>query len=200
MREIVRLVGVLTVICVVCAALLAAVYGKTREPISQAAEAKRAAAARQVLPAGAPEPRQVVVAGVTNFASIGADGKLVATAVEGRSDKGYGGAIVLMVGISAEGKVIDFDVLEAHETPGLGTKIASDGFRAGIRGREIGANWTVKKDGGEVDAVTAATISSRAALDAIRAAIVSHQAIVAALAGGKAVVAPSAAAQGSAAP
>ena len=175
MKEMFRLVGVLTLICLCCSALLAAVYEKTRDPIAAAAAARRQAAARDVLPADAPTPRLIGFGGVTNYAAFDAGGSLIATAVEGRSTKGYGGDVVLMVGISAEGQVLDFQVIDAKETPGLGTRIGSPAFKKGIRGRAMDANWTVKKDGGEVDAVTAATISSRAALDAIRQAIAWHR-------------------------
>lgn len=186
MRELVRLVGVLTLICAVCSALLAAVYEKTRGPIAAAAAAKRIDAARKVLPAAAVELREVGVGAATNFAAFDAAGRLVATAVQGRSANGYGGTIDLMVGISQAGQVLDFRVLSAKETPGLGTKIAAPKFKRGIQGRALGANWTVRKDGGEVDGVTAATISSRAALEAIRDAIAAHKSLLARLEDGAA--------------
>jgi electron transport complex protein RnfG len=121
----------------------------------------------------------VAVGAITNIAAFDAAGQFVATAVEGRSRNGYGGEIVMMVGITAAGKVLDFKILSAKETPGLGTKIATPGFRSRIQGRALDANWMVRKDGGEIDGVTAATISSRAALEAIRAAIAAHQALTA---------------------
>lgn len=186
MKEIAKLIGVLTLICVACSALLAAVYEKTRAPIEAAAGARRLEAARAViqLPPEAPAPQPAVIGGVTNNDVFVAwqDGRVVATAIEGRSPNGYGGDIELMVGISAvSNTVIDYRVLQASETPGLGTKIAAPLFMNGIRGRPLDAKWKVRKDGGDVDAITAATISSRAACEAIRAAIDRHRDVLAAL-------------------
>lgn len=174
----VRLVFVLTVICAVSSAMLAAVYSLTKEPIAAALEARTKAAAANVLPAGSPAPEKLewVHEGKTNtFYVSKQDGKLVAIAVEGRSRNGYGGEIVLMVGMSAEGKLVSYEVLKATETPGLGTKIAGDAFKRPIKGRPLESPWTVKKDGGPIDAVTAATISSRAAMECIRDAIRKRQ-------------------------
>ena len=182
MKEMLRLVAILTLICAFCAALLATVFNKTEGPIAAAKRAKRLNAARAVLPTNAPAPQTVEApAGVTNFASF-ADGALVATAVEGRSTHGYGGDMVVMAGLAADGRLLDYRLLEQHETPGLGTKVEGDAFKSPLLGRPIAGNWTVRKDGGEVDAVTGATISSRALLEALRDAFTRHQAIAASLA------------------
>jgi electron transport complex protein RnfG len=165
-----RLIFVLTVICAVSSALLAAVFKLTEAPIAAALEARTKAAAASVMPAGLPPPEKIEQGGNTFFVSK-QDGKVAAVAVEGRSKNGYGGDVVLMVGMSADGKLINYEVLSATETPGLGTKIASSVFKNPLKGRALEGAWKVKKDGGEVDAVTAATISSRAALDCIRDAI-----------------------------
>ena len=100
---------------------------------------------------------------------------------------GYGGEIVLMVGLGADGRLVNYQKLVASETPGLGTKMESDAFRKPLLGRPLNGDWRVKKDGGEVDAITAATISSRAALECIRDAIAKYQKAADAL---KADVAP----------
>ena len=158
--------------------MLAAVYQLTQEPIAQALQARTISAASKVMPAGLPMPEkmELVENGVTNtFFVVKQEGKLVAVATEGRSKNGYGGDVVLMVGMSADGKLINYEILTATETPGLGTKIAADLFKAPLKGRSLSASWMVKKDGGQVDAVTAATISSRAALDCIRDAIAKRQ-------------------------
>lgn len=170
MKEMIRLVLVLTVICAVSSALLAAVYGKTKGPIAASQEQRIVRAAAKVMPAGLPMPRKVEVQGATFFVAK-QDDKVVAVATEGRSKNGYGGDVVLMVGMSAEGKLVGYEVIQATETPGLGTKISADSFRKPLLGKSIESPWIVKKDGGEVDAITAATISSRAALECIRDAI-----------------------------
>jgi electron transport complex protein RnfG len=171
MREIIKLVFILTFICAVCVALLAGVNSVTQAPIAVSKTEKENAAVRKVLPADAPAPEKRTVGEAVHFVSLDAYGNLVAAAVKGRSANGYGGDITLMVGFAADGTLLNFAVLEAQETPGLGSKIDSPGFRAGICGRPAGTKWFVKKDAGEVDAITAATISSRAALEAIRDAV-----------------------------
>jgi electron transport complex protein RnfG len=86
----------------------------------------------------------------------------------------FGGGLTIMVGISTDGEVLGYSVLETHETPGLGAK-AAQWFQKGGKGDIIGRNLneeelTVSKDGGNVDAITASTITSRAFLRAVNAA------------------------------
>ena len=175
MKAYLRLVFLLTVICLVCTALLAAVHTLTREPIEQARLAREQAAIRKVLPPGVTNFSAIAVGGITNVVALDGAGQLAAAAIKGHSDKGYGGGIELLVGFEADGRLHNFEVLQAAETPGLGARIASDDFKAGIRGRPAGTRWAVRKDGGEIDAITAATISSRAALEAIRDASAQFQ-------------------------
>ena len=94
------------------------------------------------------------------------------TAIKITDPKGFGGALTVMVGLAPDGKILGYKVLESSETPGLGAK-AQDWFQKGQKGDIIGktaGNLTVSKDGGEVDAITASTITSRAFLRCINAA------------------------------
>jgi electron transport complex protein RnfG len=180
MKEIIRLVLVLTLICSVSSALLAAVYGKTKDPIAAALERRTASSAAKVMPPGLAAPEKRVVDGVRFFVAK-REGKLAAVAVEGRSRNGYGGDVALMVGLGADGKLVNYEVVQASETPGLGTKMTSSAFKAPLLGKSLTSPWKVKKDGGEVDAITAATISSRAALECIRDAVAKYEKAAAAL-------------------
>ena len=173
MKDTIKLILVLTIICAVSSALLAAVYSKTKAPIAAALAVRTANAARAVMPAGLPAPEMKVLDGVAYFVAK-KEGRFAAVAVEGRSKNGYGGEVVLMVGLGADGKLVNFKVVAANETPGLGTKMSSDTFRRPLLGKPLDGPWKVKKDGGDVDAITAATISSRAALDCIRDAIAKY--------------------------
>ena len=173
MKEAVKLILVLTIICAVSSALLAAVYGKTKDPIAKTLELRTANAAAKVMPEGVATPERREVGGVTFFVAKKGD-EIASVALEGRSKNGYGGEIVLMVGLGADGTLVNYQKLVANETPGLGTKMDSDGFRKPLLGRSIKADWRVKKDGGDVDAITAATISSRAVLECIRDAIAKY--------------------------
>ena len=96
--------------------------------------------------------------------------KLVGYAVESMTKDGFGGVIRMMVGFTADGKINNVNVLEQAETPGLGTKMCDDGnpLLSSIQGRNSWeVEFKVKKDGGELDALTAATISSRAYYNAV---------------------------------
>ena len=94
------------------------------------------------------------------------------------SPKGFGGLINTMVGINTDGKVVNYKILSLSETPGLGSKLTSDKFSEGMKKLLTNNNspvFKVKKDGGDVDAVTAATISSRAFCSGITEAQESFQ-------------------------
>lgn len=172
MGEIVKLTVKLTLICAICAGLLSLVSVKTQKTRDGIAEQKRREAARAVLPSSADAPVPVTLPdGQAVFAMRDATtGELSGIAMECSSPHGYGGEIRLMVGFTADGEVIDFKVLSASETPGLGAKIAAEPFRRGIRGLNVSSNWHVRKDGGDIDAITSATISSRAVCEAIASA------------------------------
>ena len=94
------------------------------------------------------------------------------TAIKITDPKGFGGALTVMVGLTQDGTILGYKVLESSETPGLGAK-AQDWFQKGQKGDVIGkqaGNLTVSKDGGKVDAITASTITSRAFLRCINEA------------------------------
>ncbi|MEG1616559.1 MAG: RnfABCDGE type electron transport complex subunit G [Bacteroidales bacterium] len=97
------------------------------------------------------------------------NGEMVGAAVEAQTKKGFGGPISIMVGFDKDGNIKDYTVLSHAETPGLGSKMPEWFHTKGnIIGKNPASNkLTVSKDGGEIDAITAATISSRAFLDAV---------------------------------
>lgn len=103
------------------------------------------------------------------------NGKLVGIAVESFSKKGFSGEIKVIVGIDTQGKLVNYSVLQHAETPGLGSKM-EEWFRTNKNKQDIigtdlsSKTLKISKDGGDVDAITAATISSRAFLDAINRA------------------------------
>ena len=93
--------------------------------------------------------------------------------MEALSKSGFGGAIRVMVGFSTDGTILNVNVLEQKETPGLGTKMCDEGnvLLMSIKDKNPAQmQFSVKKDGGELDALTAATISSRAYYDAVKCA------------------------------
>ena len=98
------------------------------------------------------------------------DGEVVGYAIETASKSGFSGMIKLMVGFDTAGTILNVNVLEQSETPGLGANMAKEGntLLVSVKGKSAPRfNFKVKKDGGEVDALTAATISSRAYAEAV---------------------------------
>jgi electron transport complex protein RnfG len=97
--------------------------------------------------------------------------EFVGAALVGTTDKGFSGLVRIMIGFKPSGEIENVVVLEQKETPGLGTKMKEEKFIQQFRGININTfNLKVKKDGGDVDALTGATISSRAFCDATQMA------------------------------
>ena len=97
--------------------------------------------------------------------------KFVGAAVVGFSKKGFSGLVKIMVGFHPDGTINNVAVLEQKETPGLGTKIKDERFLQQYRNINVATfNIKVKKDGGEIDALTGATITTRAFSEAVQMA------------------------------
>ena len=163
----------LVIICVVAAGALAGVYLLTLATINAQKTAKQQAAVLAVLPEGAVIDEIEEIDGMTVYNAM-KDGVYAGAAVQTEAN-GFGGPQKIMVGFDADGKIVNYEVLEHQETPGLGDKIV-DWFKnadkpgQNIIGRQATGQFIVSKDGGDVDAITAATISSRAFLKAINQA------------------------------
>jgi electron transport complex protein RnfG len=165
----------LTLIAGVAALCLGSVYTITKEPIAQAQKAKQEAAIKAVLPEfdNIETETQTIDGGEIILNKASKNGEFVGTAVETFTNKGFGGSIKLMVGLLPDGTIYDISVLSHTETPGLGDKmdIKKSDFPTQFKGKNPTTfNLSVKKDGGDVDAITAATISSRAYCDAVQRA------------------------------
>jgi electron transport complex protein RnfG len=171
-NTLLNMILVLGSISLVASAGVGYVYKITEEPIAAAAAAAKTAALGEVLPPfDTVEPAQLELDGIpvtVHTATQG--GETVGYAVETATQKGFSGEFRLMVGFTPDGKVRGVKVLEHKETPGLGDKMAGDGnpLFASFEGRSPAEmKLAVKKDGGDVDALTAATITSRAYVDAV---------------------------------
>lgn len=168
----------LTLISFCASAFLAGGYVLTKEPIEKALQEKKNAAIKEVLPKGDIEIGKAVGVRLDGYEDAFVvypakkGGNFIGCAIETYDNNGYGGKVRSMVGLDAEGRVINYSVLEANETPGLGAKV-SDWFKTkgDIRGKDPASeDFKVKKDGGEIDAITAATITSRAFLSSVKSA------------------------------
>ena len=92
----------------------------------------------------------------------------VGYALETYTDKGFSGHFTVMVGFNTKGEIVNTNVLEHKETPGLGSKMTDDKFKSQFNGKDPEKfKLMVKKDQGDVDAITASTITSRAFCDAL---------------------------------
>lgn len=169
-------------ICLVCSALLAGVYALTAEPIAAAAAAKNEAAIKEVLPETAvtiEEVRTVDMDGQKYEYNLAYDeqGNTVGCAIN-VAPVGFGGPIAIKVGFDANGVIWNTKVLSQAETPGLGAKCTEASFSDQFKGFDPSQkNLSVKKDGGDVDAITASTITSRAYADGLATAAKVFQAI-----------------------
>jgi electron transport complex protein RnfG len=162
----------LVLISVCMSAALAFVYIKTKGPIEQAARQKETDAIKTVLPPFDSDPLsdQTKIGNVVIYTAKKQD-KIAGYAVKSSTEKGFGGHIELMTGFLPDGSINDIAVLEHKETPGLGTKMTDQKFKSQFIGKNPASfKLMVKKDNGEVDAITAATISSRAYCDALQKA------------------------------
>lgn len=178
MKESIRMLAVLTALTLVSAALLATVHHWTAGPIEAAAQREKLEALRRVLPACDND----LLADALRFGPEGSSrtvyvarhlGQVVGFALEAESD-GYGGPLRVAVGLTPEGEVHGVIVIQAdRETPGLGSRVREAAFLGafrGLRSQEARAA-SLTQDGGRVEAVTGATISSRGVARAVRASL-----------------------------
>jgi len=173
----INMVLTLFMVSAVAALALGAVYTVTKEPIALAKKKKLEAAIKTVLPDFDTLQAEKIALGDGQdsliFYTASKDKKIIGTAIKTYTMDGFSGKIELMVGFLQDGTINNTAVVAHKETPGLGDKmdIKKSDFPVQFMGKNP-ANFKLKvsKDGGEVDAITAATISSRAFCDAVERA------------------------------
>ena len=173
-----NMVLVLLVVTLVSATILGFVYDLTKDAIDLAKMKAQSEAIEKVLPAfdDLGDALKIAIANPGDSLEVFPalqNGALVGVAVKSFTNKGFSGFISVMVGIDKAGSIYGYEVLEHAETPGLGSKMDS-WFRETEKPGQciIGKNpesykFEVTKDGGDIDAITASTISSRAFLGAL---------------------------------
>lgn len=168
----------LVVITLVTSTILGYAYELTKGPIAAAKLAKKIHAIDQVVPEYDNHPvdemYKLPIPGEKDSLEVypaNKGGKAVGYAIRSYSHKGYGGDVWLMVGLSPDGSIHNIVVLDHKETPGLGSKMSNPKFKDQFNGKNPdNFSLKVKKDGGDVDALTGATISSRAFSGAVHLA------------------------------
>ncbi len=169
------MVATLFVVTLVAAGLLGSVFALTKEPIRLAELKKKNEAIQVVVPGFDNEPSQEVericMDGDSLYLYTARQGdEILGTAVETFTNTGFSGQFKLMVGFAPDGSIIDIAVIKHAETPGLGDKMekGKSDFSVQFMGKHPDSfNLAVKKDRGDVDAITASTITSRAYCEAV---------------------------------
>ena len=162
------------VITIVSGGVLGFIYGLTKPAIDQVEANKNIAAINEVLKTDVAIARTEahVIEDLTYNLAFDADDNFIGAAVKTYSNNGFGGKVELMVGILNNGYINKVSVLSQAETPGLGANMVNEKFKGQFSNKNPKEFiLKVKKDGGDVDAITAATISSRAVSEAIQKAV-----------------------------
>lgn len=171
---------VLTLIAIVAGAALAYVNSLTEGPIKAIAKANEAAAIKAVLCADDVSVKDTKTIGEGDAAAtVYLTDKGAAVKTSDPGNRSFGGGLVIMVGLDNEFHVLGYSILASNETPGLGAK-AGEWFQKDGKGCIIGktaGGLMVSKDGGEIDAITASTITSRAFLNAVNNAQAAFMAV-----------------------
>lgn len=171
----IKLIFVMLVITIFCATILAVVYKITKNPIEDAKYSAELKAIKSVI--------------VTDFNNnpyaerfsldhnrielypARQDNIVTSIAIKTYTDNGFGGTIEIIAGFLMDGTITGYEIISHQETPGLGTKAWEGKFHDSILGRNVAKNdFNITQDGGDIDAVTGATISSRAVVEAIKRA------------------------------
>lgn len=183
MSQFYRLVITLTLIAAGAGLVLSLVESATREPIAVQRKIQQLKALTAVLPEFDNSPNDDYVALEIGrdkqdqplkrtFFRARKEGQLVGVAFAVVAADGYSGPIEIMVGVDSQGQVVAIEIVAQSETPGLGSKITNSLFKDQFRKRDLAnTDWRVKKDGGEIDQITGATISARVTAVAIRSGL-----------------------------
>ncbi len=171
MKSIINMSLRLTLICAIAALALANVAEVTRGPIAASEARAQREAVEAVLPSFAClaiDTLQTKTDDPVLYFSGVDDSGPTGTAFKSTSGLGYSGEIEIILGVNPAGEISGVRILRHAETPGLGANYAAPSMLDQFyKGRLISDNWKLTKDGGEVDAVTGATVTGRAIADAI---------------------------------
>jgi electron transport complex protein RnfG len=183
-REQWLMILALFLVATICTVLLGMVDEVTQEPIAKAEQDTLYAALAEVLPAHSNDPIHDVLhisdadAGpMTLYLARDGDGKVTGAAFEVVAPDGYSGNIFILLGVDRDGSVHAIRVTSHHETPGLGDGIVKNHkWVNSFSGRNLqNTHWAVKKDGGDFDQFTGATISPRAVVKAVKRGLEFYQ-------------------------
>jgi Na+-translocating ferredoxin:NAD+ oxidoreductase subunit G len=174
MKETLKLIVTLTIISCISGLILSYVNGKTKDKIALIKSEAKVAAINMVLPNHDNDPLKdayIPKGSESNmvFYIARERGKFVGAAFESSTMSGFSGYIGVMVGVNSDNEIFAIQIISQNETPGLGAKTTLPSFLDQFKDMVIPADSTVKvkKDGGQIQQITGATISSRAVAEAI---------------------------------
>ena len=170
---LINMLVALLVIAAVSGGVLGLVYGVTKDTIAEVELNKTKRAIDSVLVTDKPIAKyeERVIDNLTYNLAYDDQNQFIGAAIKTFSNAGFNGKVELMVGILADGTLNKVSVLSQNETPGLGANMDKPKFKDQFKGKNPASyKLFVKKDQGDVDAITAATISSRAFTEALRLA------------------------------
>jgi electron transport complex protein RnfG len=187
MRSTIHLIAALAVACVGSALALSVLHGLTEEPMEEQKRLAIMRAIQEVLPTFDNDPAQETKTIILEDDEVGAEDTLtvylgtledhISGVAFQTYGEGYGGFIYIMMGIDLEGHISGVKILEHQETPGLGARIEEPSFTDQFKNKSldnsvlVNGNLAVKKDGGDLDALTGATISPRGVAQAASAGL-----------------------------
>jgi len=168
----IKMVIVLTVITLISALILSTVYSGTKDKIAEEYRKDFLKGLKIVLPGFDNEPDLDFKDMEGKKIYIGRKGgEVFGYAVRSVSPKGYSGDIAVLVGVDTHGKILGIEILHHAETPGLGNRIEDKSWKDTFIGLGKDSNIAVKKDGGDIDELSGATISPRAVCEAVNSAL-----------------------------
>ncbi|MBS4031068.1 MAG: FMN-binding protein [Clostridiales bacterium] len=162
MKDIIKLAITLMIICAVAAGALAVTNSVTSEIIRINEEKAKVSSMQRLFPT-VDKLEDQTVDGQAGTVGFDAGGKMVGVLAEGRAE-GYGGTIRFNLAVDGEGKIVELDIIEHSETPGLGAKITEAGYRKQYEGLTADSDF-------KVDTISGATISARAMENGVKKAL-----------------------------
>jgi Na+-translocating ferredoxin:NAD+ oxidoreductase subunit G len=168
LKQLFKFGFLLMFICAIAAGALAYTYAKTKPVIEERKIETEKEAIQSIFPQAAEV--KIVIKDKENFKVVFDQNQNELGVAMKAAPIGYGGPIEILVGVTKEGKVSAIKIMNQNETPGLGTKTAEPKFYEQFAGKQD-KELALKKDGGTIDAITAATISSRAVTRGVQEAV-----------------------------
>ncbi|MDI6786061.1 MAG: RnfABCDGE type electron transport complex subunit G [bacterium] len=184
-KDVLKLVFALTLVCVIAALALVYAYNTTKDAIAEQDRLAKLEAIKAVLPPYDNEPDRsikeknggMVTMDEKEYYIAKKEGIITGVAFQESTKNGYGGLIEVMIGVSPKGSLNGIDIVKHLETPGLGNKIDTpqedNTFKNQFKDKSlansklINGELKVKKDGGDIQAISGATISPRAVCEAV---------------------------------